>query len=152
MRFRLAAQVAENYLSVSAKFPDDLPASTARRRQFFGVGNHRYRIETTLAFGDGFEEGHPLGANRQAVAGVFHVAARENAPGLRAHRGANAKIGKGRVCMVARRPGGIEQSLVMRHSGHTGSFPRIASAICGITPRSSAINSPFTRSPVSSTS
>ena len=52
MDFRLALQVAENHFSVAAKFPDNLPAGAARRRELFGVGDDRDRVETALAFGD----------------------------------------------------------------------------------------------------
>src|SRR5487761_45328 len=97
-----AIQVRENHGHVAAKFPDNLAASAAGRRQLIRVGDNGDGAEFTLAFRDCLENGNALGANCEAVAGVFDVAAAENAAGFRAHSRAHAKLGKRRVGMFAR--------------------------------------------------
>ena len=66
--------------------------------------------KAALAFADGFEDGDALGADGEAVGGVFDIATAENSAGSGAERGANAKIGVRRVGVLARLPGGFDES------------------------------------------
>ena len=110
------------------------------------ASNPRSPSEIALKIGD------PLGAQRQAVRGIFHVAAGKNSSGFRAHRGAHAEIGIGRVRVLARGSRRGDQCVV------TGVVLRIlfdhgrSLLMRGITARNSATKSAFTRSPVSMTS
>lgn len=144
MHFDFSFQVRKNYFRVSAEFPKDLAACPTGGCKRIGVRHHSDRIESAFAFGDGLENGDALGAQRQSVGRIFHVAARENAARFRAQRSAHAKIGIGRVGILACRPRRGDQHIVLAHGR--------SSFIRGMTARTSAVKSAFTRSPVSSTS
>ena len=92
MQFDFPLQVRENHFRVSAEFPDDLAARSAGRRERIGVGHHGDGVKSALAFGNGLKNRDALGAKRQAVRRVLHVAAAENPSGFRAHRRAHAEI------------------------------------------------------------
>jgi hypothetical protein len=90
-------QVRKHQFHIAAELPEDLAASAAGRRQRIGVGHHGHAPELARAFGDGFEDGHALGAEGQAVAGVLDIAA-----GVDAARGifqcrADLEMGERRV-------------------------------------------------------
>src|ERR1017187_7812314 len=72
--FGLAARVHQDDVHVAAKFPQNLPARAAGRSQHIGIGRHRHAPELAHAFGDGFEHGHALGAEGEAVGGILDVA------------------------------------------------------------------------------
>jgi len=76
--FGFAVQIRQNYFDVAAKFPDNLPARAARRRQIIGVGDDADSFKFARAFRNGFENRHALGAHRQTVGSVFDVAAGKN--------------------------------------------------------------------------
>ena len=78
--FRFAFEVRHDNGNVAAKFPNELAASAARRRQRVGVSYHGNRVEAALSFADGFEDGDALGANGEAVGSVFDVAAAKDSP------------------------------------------------------------------------
>ncbi len=66
--FLLPMQICQHYRRVFAKLPNDLPASSARRRELLGVGNDYQSGKVSLAFRERFPDRYPLGANGQAVA------------------------------------------------------------------------------------
>src|SRR5258708_7357891 len=142
--FNFAIQVCEDYFRVAAEFPQDLAARPARRRERDGIRDDGYGVESAFALGNRFEDRDALGAQRQAVGGIFHVAAGENSSGFRAHRGAHAEIGIGCMCVLARGSRRGNQYVMFAHGRSL--FMR------GITARSRATKSAFTRSPVSITS
>src|ERR1700686_3177127 len=148
MAFDFAIQVREDHFRVAAEFPQDLAARGAGRRERFGIRDDGDGVESGFAFGNRLEDRDPLGAQRQAIGGIFHVAAGENSSGFRAHRGAHAEIGIGRMGVLARgsRRGNqyVMAGIMLAHGRSL--FMR------GITARNRATKSAFTRSPVSMTS
>ena len=79
--FGFAAQVDQHDFDVAAELPEDLAAGAAGRRESVGIGGHGHAAELADAFGDGFEDGHALGADGEAVSGVLDVAAGVDAAG-----------------------------------------------------------------------
>src|SRR3984893_13658720 len=158
MHLEFPFQVGEDNLRVAAKFPDNLPASSARRRERISVGHDGHGVEPALAFGDCLENRDALGAQRQAVGGVLHIAAGENSARFRAHRSANAKVGIGRMRVFSSSPRGRNQRVVFTHGRSLIAVPSWqipydrSSFMRGTTARRSATKSAFTRSPVSGTS
>ena len=100
--FHFPFQIRQHDRHVPAKFPDDLAASAARRRQRSAsvttamASKPRSPSETALKIATRSAQ------QRQSVGGVFDVAAGENAAGFRAHGRAHAKIRKRRVGVLAR--------------------------------------------------
>src|SRR5580692_8733120 len=99
--FDFAFEIGEHDRNVATKFPDDLAAVAAGRGERVGVGDDGDGIETALAFADGFEDGDALGAESEAVSGVFDVAAGENLARRRVQGSADFEIGKFGVSVFA---------------------------------------------------
>src|SRR5262249_5293545 len=73
--FGFAARIHEGDFDIAAKLPEDLAARAARRSEAIGIGGDGDAAELADAFADGFEDGDALGADGEAVGGVFDVAA-----------------------------------------------------------------------------
>ena len=65
MHFNAASQVCQDNFGIAAKFPEDLPAGAARRREHTGFGDHRDSIKAVLAIGKRFENSHALGTSER---------------------------------------------------------------------------------------
>lgn len=78
-RFLLAGEVGEDQFRIGAKFPKDLAASAAGRRECAGIGDDGDTFQFGGAFGDGFEDGEALGADGEPVGGALDIAAGEHA-------------------------------------------------------------------------
>ena len=107
--FGLAVQVGQHQFDIAAELPEDLPAGAAGRRQHVGIGGHRDAAELARAFGDGFEDGHALGAEGQAVGGVFDVAAGVDAAVDVFQRRADLEVRERRMGVFAGRERGFDQ-------------------------------------------
>lgn len=68
-------EVGENYRDIAAEFPDDLAADSAGWGEVFGVDDDGDLGEAGLAARDSFPDGDAFGADGEAVAGGFDVAA-----------------------------------------------------------------------------
>src|SRR5712692_3835658 len=153
----LSLEIRQDYWHVAAEFPDELAASATGGRQCVGVSDHGDGVEAAFAFADGFEDGNALGADGESVRGVLYIAAAENSTGRSAHRCSHSKIRIWRMSVLSCPLRGRDQQVIFAHDF---SFLRarlsrryaIASAIRGSTAFSKAMNCPFTRSAVSSTS
>jgi hypothetical protein len=97
-----AFEVGENHFRIAAEFPQDLAARPAGRRERVGVRDDGDGVKSAFAFGNGLEDGDPLGAQRQSIRGVFYVAPGENSSGFGAYGRAHAEIGLRRVRVLAR--------------------------------------------------
>src|SRR4029077_9841336 len=142
--FGFALEIGHDHGNVATKFPDQLAAGSARRRERIGIRHHGNSVEPALAFADCFKNGDAFGANREAVSSVLDVAPAKDSAGGGTKRGTHAKIGIRRMRVLPRLPGCRNQSFIFFHP--------IASAIRGMTAFSKPMNCPFTRSAVSSTS
>lgn len=116
MDFRLSLQVRKHNWYVSAKFPDELTTSAARRRESVGVGDNSDRIEAAFAFADCFEDCDALGANGQPVCCVFNVASAEDASGRGAEGGADTEIRIRGVRVLTRLFRDTNQMIEVRHA------------------------------------
>lgn len=113
----LSVKIGEDDRNVAAKFPNDLAASAARRSERVRIGHDGDGVEfvRALSLGESFENGNPLRADREAVAGVFDVAAGEDATGLRSNGSADTKLREGRVSVLAGRAGGSDEMVFVSH-------------------------------------
>jgi hypothetical protein len=119
--FDFAVKIGEDYGHVAAEFPDDLAAGAAGRRERVRIGDDSDSVEFMRAFalGESLENGDAFGAEGQAVAGVFDVAAGEDASGFGSHGSTDAKMGERRVGVVAGGSGsGDELVVVCLRGGH----------------------------------
>jgi hypothetical protein len=124
MDFGFSLQVRKYDGYVTAKFPDELTTSSARRRECVGVGDNRDRVEAAFAFADCFEDCDAFGANGQPVGCVFNVASAEDATGRGAKCGADAKVRVGGVRVFARLFRNANQMIEVGHA-------EIVSQTCG---------------------
>src|SRR6476620_2118786 len=90
--FTLPLQIRQRDLGVLGVFPDNLPASAARRSQLFGVDDNHEIGEIAFTFRQRLPNRHAFGADGQAVTRAFDVAAGVNLSGRRAQRCAHQKI------------------------------------------------------------
>ncbi len=102
MAFHSALQIRENHIRISAKFPQNLSARPARRREHIRICDNGNSIESTFALGNSLENRDSLGAQGQTICCIFYVAAGKDLSGFGAHRSAHAKIGIRRMRMLAR--------------------------------------------------
>jgi len=102
MSFSLPFQIGEDDLSVTAEFPDDLAARAAGGRELVRVRDDGYGVKASLALGKRFEDGDALGANREAIARIFNIAAGIDFARFCADGGADAEFRKRRDCVFAR--------------------------------------------------
>ena len=100
----LAFQVREDYFQIAAELPEDLAACAAGWGRGFGVGDNRDATEFAVAFREGFEHRHALGADGEAVRSVLDVAAGDDEAGRRLQRGADFESGIRGVRVPARTP------------------------------------------------
>jgi hypothetical protein len=100
--FDLTFQICQDYRHIAAKFPDDLPACPARRREFIRIRHNGDDVKITLAFRDRLENRHAFRAQRQPVTRVLDIATAENPPGFCSHRSADAELRERRMCVLAR--------------------------------------------------
>src|SRR5579859_1110988 len=114
--FDFALQICQDHGDVAAKFPDQLAACTAGRRERIRVRDDSDGVKTALAFAHGFENRDTLGADSQSVGGVFHVATAENSSRSGAQRGAYAKIRERRVGILARLARGFDERVMFCHA------------------------------------
>lgn len=81
MSFDLAVQIGHHDFDlIAAKFGNHLAAGSAGRNRRVCVGDDRDARELPGAFGNRLAQRHALSAHRQAVAGIFNVAAGEDSP------------------------------------------------------------------------
>ena len=111
-RFARVPRIQQHDLHVAAKFPEDLTARPARRRQHIGISRNCDPAEFTRAFRDRLENRHAFGAKGETIGRVFDVAARVDAAGGVLQRGANAEIRKRRVRMFTRGERGVRKGVV----------------------------------------
>src|SRR5690348_5626987 len=111
-----AFEIRENHGNIAAKFPDDLAARATGRRERVGIGDDGDGFEIVLALGDGFENGDAFGAEREAVAGVFDVAAAIDASGFGMNGGAHEKFGERRVRVFAGGARGGDELVFVNHN------------------------------------
>ena len=104
--FLLPMQICQQYRRVFAKLPNDLPASSARRRELLGVGNDYQSGKVSLAFRERFPDRYALRADSQAKTGAFNIASGEYFPIHCFQRRADQKMGKGRNRFLSRAPRG----------------------------------------------
>ena len=119
--FDSAVKIGEDYGDVAAKFPDDLAARAAGRRERIRVGDDSDGVEfmRAFAFGESLENGDAFGAKGEAVAGVFDVAARKDASGFCADGGTDAKMGERGVGVLEGGSGsGDDLAFVCLRGGH----------------------------------
>ena len=76
--FLLPVQICQHDRRVFAKLPNDLPASSARRRELLGVRNDYQSGEVSLTFRERLPDRYPLGANGQSVTCALDIATREH--------------------------------------------------------------------------
>ena len=74
---------------------------------------HRYNFRLPCAGGDGGKDGVALGADGQAIGGVFDVAAGENAAILQQDGGADMEMGIRRIGVFHSGAGQAEELLAM---------------------------------------
>ncbi len=94
--FFAACQIGEDHFEVTAKFPQDLPACAAGRRELVGVGNDRDAAEFAMTFRERFEHGDALSANREAVGGILDITAGNDYAVIRLEGGADLETRKRR--------------------------------------------------------
>src|SRR5579859_5818227 len=114
--FDSALQICQDHGDIAAKLPDQLAACTAGRRERIRVRDDSDSVKTALAFAHGFENRDTLGADSQAIGGVFHVATAENSSRSGAQRGAYAKIRERRVGILARLARGFDERVMFCHA------------------------------------
>jgi len=119
-----ALQIRHDHGDVAAKFPDQLAASAARRREGISVSDYGNSVEPALAFADGFENGDALGANGEAVGSVLDVAAAKDSPRSGTKRRANAKVGVRRMRVFPCLPRGRNQSFIFVHANVSRHAPK----------------------------
>ncbi len=90
--FLLPMQICQHYSCVFAKLPNDLPASSAGRRELLGVSNDYQLGKVSLTFRESFPDRYSLGANRQAVTRAFDIATREHLARVGLQRRAHQKF------------------------------------------------------------
>jgi len=113
--FDFAFQICPRYRHIAAQFPDDLPAGSARRREFIRIRHNGDDVKITLAFRDSLENRHTFRAQRQPVTCVLNIATAENASGFCSHRRADAKFRERRMRMLARLPRRRDQFFFFAH-------------------------------------
>jgi hypothetical protein len=101
-RFATCLKIRQNNFDISAKFPQNLTAGSAWRREMAAIGGDGHAPEFARAFGDGFEHRNTLSAYRQSVRRVFDVAAGMDATRGILKRRAYTKSGKRRVRIFPR--------------------------------------------------
>ena len=76
---------------IRGELPEQLSASTARRRELLGIRNDSHGGEADVPLGNGLHQGHPLGTNGQAVAGTLDVAPGDDGAVVREQRRTDAE-------------------------------------------------------------
>ena len=89
---RFTLKIAKYDGRILRKLPDNLPASSARRRQGISVGYDREFSEVPLTLRQGLPDGDALGAYGQAVTGAFNVTADVDFSFIGLYRGADQEI------------------------------------------------------------
>ena len=129
LTFDLALKIGKYHRNVTAEFPDDLPAGAARRCERVGVGKDCDGLEfvRAFAFRERLEDGDAFGAESEPVAGIFDIAAAEDASGLCAQGSTNAKFREGRMSVLTGGAGDGDELVV---SGHERDYaPKSARAV-----------------------
>jgi hypothetical protein len=110
-----AFEIGKDYRDVAAKFPDELAAGTARWSEGVGVGDDGDSVEAALALADGFEDGHALSADGEAIGGVLDVAAAEDSARCSAQCGADTEVGVWSVSIFAGLLSDTDKMVVVGH-------------------------------------
>lgn len=118
MHFNLAIHRAQDHVDISAKLPQDLPASPARRRRRFRVGEDRNGLQDPRTLRDCLQHSHPFSARAQPIRGAFDIAAAECIPGRRPHCRTYAKPRMRSIRILPRRSRGRKQCLLFAGQGH----------------------------------
>src|SRR5437879_9807134 len=141
MHLDLPFEVRQNDRDVPAELPNNLPASAARRGERVGMSYHGDSVEAALAFRDGLEDGHALGANSQAVSGILDVATRIDAAGFSEQSRAHAEIGVWRMGILARLLRRRHQfSIITRSEEHTSELQSPMYLVCRLLLEKKKIN------------
>lgn len=90
--FLSTIEVGQNDGCILAELPNDLTASSAGRRQRFGVSNNGQLSKLSFAFGECFPDRDSLGTNRETITRALHIAAGVDLPAFSSYRGTNEKI------------------------------------------------------------
>ena len=85
-------QICQHYRRVFAKLPNDLPASSAGRRELLGIGYDYQLGKVSLTFRESLPDRYSLGANGQAVARALDIATREHLARVGLQRCAHQKF------------------------------------------------------------
>ncbi len=112
-------EIREDDFEIPAELPQNLAAGAARRRQRRGVGDDRDAGEGAMALGNRLEHRDSLGADGQAIRGVFDVAARDDRAVGRFEGSADFEVRKSRVGVLSRATGRRDKVAVARSSPQT---------------------------------
>src|ERR1017187_2185940 len=114
--FGFAVKVHQHDLDIPTELPENLPAGAAGRGQTVGIGGHRHPAELAHTLGDPLKKGDTLGADGEAVRGVF-----AGAPGVNVavdifQRRADFEFGEGREGVLADGQSGGKERVVHEFS------------------------------------
>ena len=70
----IAGEIGQDEFGVTAKLPENLATSAARRGERGSIGDHDNALQFCCALGDCFEDSDAFGADGKSVGGVFDVA------------------------------------------------------------------------------
>src|SRR5712692_1292035 len=149
-RLGLVLEFGENDFHVAAEFPEDLAAGAAGRRESSGVRDDGDAGKFRFALGEGFENGHALGADREAVGRVFDIRARVDRAGGGLEGGPDLETGElgAGVDAGAARGGDEVGSIHERYSSsRVTNIMRPPRSICNTMAASGLICSKAERSP-----
>ena len=90
---RLFVQIANGDLDVNGVLSEELSARATGWGESFCCGHDGDLTEAFRSFREGFQQGHPLGADGQSVAGVLDVAAGEHRAILGQQRSPDGEAG-----------------------------------------------------------
>src|SRR3954451_5789404 len=94
VRARLTSKIRQQHFEVTAEFPENLAAGTARRRRLVRIGHNRDATELRVPVGQRLEHRDAFGTDRQAVCRILDVATCDDSPVRGLQRGANLEAGK----------------------------------------------------------
>ena len=97
----LAIQIGKNDLQIAGKLPQNLPARTAWWGGCFRRGDDDHASELAVSLRERLEDGDALGADGQAIRGVFDVAASDDRSIYGFERSADFETGKSSLRMAA---------------------------------------------------
>ena len=105
----LAIQIGKNDLQIAGKLPQNLPARTAWWGGCFRRGDDNHASELAVSFRERLEDGDALGADGQAIRGVFDVAASDDRSIYGFERSADFETGIVSMGVLANRARGSDE-------------------------------------------